>query len=207
MAIVARAYEIYSAFTTAAGLAEQIIQVDAAGVLAGQTAGNLYLNGPSANQMQGKRFKVNLGGWIKAHGTSQTVKLGLLWQAWSGLALTGSPADTFTTAASGTLTAGTYYDFCVEQEFFGDVNAGTIVAVLPSVMICGAAVSISTVTAALTCPNLNTALFANSTPSSGYITPPLGNNTPAISFCASVLNSVSDTSETCAITEFTMSME
>ena len=32
MAIVARAYEIYSAFTTAAGSAEQIIQVNSTGV-------------------------------------------------------------------------------------------------------------------------------------------------------------------------------
>ena len=207
MSIVAQAYTVYSSFTTLVAVTEQIIPVNAAGVLAGQTAGNLYMDGPSANQMNGKRFKVNLGGWVKAHGTSQTVKIGLLWQAWLGSVRTGSPADTFTTVASGTLTAGTFYDFVVEQEFFGEMNADTITAVLPSVMIAGAAVTITSVTAALACTNLNTALFNQPSPSTGYITPAVGYDYPAISFCASVLNSVADTVQTGAITEFTMSME
>ena len=206
MAIVAKAYEVFSAYTTLTGTSEQIIPVNATGVAAGQTAGSLYLDGPSASKINGKRFKVNLGGWIKAHGTSQTVKLGLMWQAWLGSARTGSPADTFTTVASGTFTAGTFYDFVVEQEFFGDVNLAAIVAYLPSVTITGAAVTTTVVTAALACTNMDNALFNQPSPSTGYITPAVGYDYPAISFCASVLNSVSDTVETCAITEFTMSM-
>jgi hypothetical protein len=211
MAIIASAPVAFSAYTSIAGTSEQIIPVSTSGVIAGLTAGNLYLECPDGNKLSGKRFKVSVGGWLKAHGTSQTVSLGLLWQAYTALgAKTGSPADTFTVAASAVLSPSTFYDFVIEQEFFGDANLGKIVAYLPSVMIMGAAVAISSVTAPLTCPNLNaSASWAEpSGQSTGYITPTVGMNLPVIAFCASITNNIaSDLVETCALTEFTLSME
>ena len=212
MAILAQAPVAFSAYTSIAGTSEQIIPVSTSGVIAGLTAGNFYLNNcPDGNKLSGKRFKVNVGGWLKAHGASQTVAFGLLWQAYTSAgALNSTPADTFTPVASAALTAGTYYDFVIEQEFFGDANAGKIIAYLPSVTIAGVPVTTVTVTAPLTCPNLNAsaAWQEPSGQSTGYITPTVGMNLPVIAFCASITNTqVSDLVETCALTEFTLSME
>lgn len=210
MAIIANApVGFCNTLTSASGTSEQIFQVSTAGTTAGLPAGDFYLFanvagafGPSSNLIVNSKFVVTVGGWIKAHGTSQTVKPGLLWQTFtSGTStLASSPADTFTTVASGTLTAGTVYDFLIEQSFYLNVASATVSGALPLVMVAGAPVTITTLTAPLAVNNVATA--SQTEPITGVNN---SLNYPCVAFTASITNSVSDTTETALITDFYMS--
>lgn len=203
MAILAQAPVAFSNYTTLTGTAEQITQVSAAGLAAGvnnAVASNFYLDSPSANLLPG-RSKVTATGWIKAHGATQTVKIALMWQAWSGASRISIPLDTFTVVASPTLLAGVFYDFNLEQTFYTEPNSGLLFAVLPSLSINGNAVSIVTgaPSGPLPLPNLSSA--SQTSPVTGINT---SYNYPAVSFCIGLVNSVSDTAETFALTSFTL---
>lgn len=203
MPITSQAPVAFSLFTTASGTAEQPLQVSAAGVTAGLTAGNFTLVTPPANEVQGNRFKVYAAGWVKAHGATQTVKLALQWQAYSTTGgLLFSPVDTFTPNASGTLVAGVFYDFLIEQEFYGEPNSGNLYAV-PAVnyYIGGQAAITATAIAPATlfCPNLLSA--SQTEPITGVNN---SYNWPAANFYVTITNSVSDTVETIQLTQFAM---
>ena len=103
MSILSQAPVAFSAYTSIAGTSEQIIPVSTSGVVAGLTAGNLYLPCPDGNKLNGRRFKINVGGWLKAHGTGQTVLPCLLWQSHdtAGKLSATAPADTFTASGAG----------------------------------------------------------------------------------------------------------
>lgn len=201
MAILAQAPVAFSNYTTLTGTVEQITQVSAAGLTAGINGGvasNFYLDSPQANLLPG-RSKVTATGWIKAHGATQTVKLALMWQAWQAGNRIGIPLGTFTVVASPTLLAGVFYDFLIEQEFYTELNSGLLFAVLPTVSINGNAVSITVGAPAgpLALPNLSSA--SQTEPITGINT---SYNYPAVSFCIGLVNSVSDTAETFAMTQF-----
>jgi hypothetical protein len=200
-AVVNQAPVAFSLMTSASGTSAQVLQVSSTGVTAGIAAGNFYLDSASSNLLNGRRFQVSAGGWVKAHGATQTFAPGLQILPWNTTvagARTASGTATFTPVASGTLTAGTFYDFSVTQEFFGEANANTLTCFAPAVYVAGTQVTISSVASA------QTVAFA----SASQTEPITGiNNTtdyPLASFVFSFTNSVSDTVETLQLTQFSL---
>jgi hypothetical protein len=190
---------LYSTTTAVAGTGAQLFQVNAAGVSAGTAAGNLYLTAGPSNILSGRRFNISAGGWVKAHGATQTFAPGLQIFPWNTSVAGGQTVAgtaTFTPVASGTLIAGTYYDFLVSQDFFGDVNANTLTCFAPTVYVAGSAVTIVTTSTPITV----------SFQSSSQTEPITGiNNTtdyPLANFAVSFANSVSDATETAQLTTF-----
>ena len=193
----------YSSTTAVSGTSAQLFQVNAAGVSAGTAAGNFYMTAGPSNILNGRRFTVTAGGWVKAHGATQTIAPGLQIFPWNtsvagGPAVTGTA--TFTPVASGTLVAGTFYDFVITQDFFGDANANTLTCAAPAVYVAGTQVAIVTVPAAIT---VSYQLAIQTEPITGI------NNTtdyPLGYFGVSFANSVSDTTETAQLTTFSVSL-
>ena len=200
--VLSQAPIAFGSYTSLTGTTEQTIPYNAAGVSAG-FSGNLYLDSPPANVINGRIFTVRLAGWIKAHGATQTAKIGLQWVAWANGSRGTSLADTFTlTNASGSLTAGTFYDFVLQQQFFAEANASQVIAFAPSIYwVGGALVTAGTVTAPLAVTFAGSA--SQPEPGSG-LNEVTSNNNPVVSFAASLTNSVSDTTETMQITEFNL---
>ena len=190
---------LYSLTTSVAGTSAQLFQVSSTGTSAGVAAGNFYLTAGPSNILNGRRFNISAGGWVKAHGATQTFAPGLQIFPWN-TSVSGGPAasgtTTFTPVASGTLTAGTYYDFFITQDFFGDANANTLTCFAPTVYVAGSPVTIVTTASAITV----------SFQSSSQTEPITGiNNTtdyPLGYFGVSFANSVSDTTETAQLTTF-----
>lgn len=199
--VLSQAPIAFGPYTSVAGTSEQTITYNTAGNSAG-FSGNLYLDSPPANILNGKLFTVKLGGWIKAHGATQTVAVGLQWVAWANGARGTSLADTFTlTNKSAALTAGTFYDFVVAQQFFAESKTSQVIAFAPTVYWIGAALVVAgTVTAPLS------ATFSGSAsqPEPGTGINEIANNSPVLSFAASITNSVSDTTETVQLTQFVL---
>ena len=188
----------YSLMTSGSGTSEQLWQVSSTGTSAGVAAGNFYLDSPESDKLNGRRFTVTVGGWVKAHGATQTIKFGLQIFPWNTSVAGGRTAtgtDTWTTVATGALTAGTYYDFVMVQDFFGEANANTLTCFAPSVYVGGSAVAIVTTASA------QTVAFA----SASQTEPITGINSltdyPLCSFVPTFLNSVSDTTETMQLTQ------
>lgn len=201
--IVAQAPVAFSAMTSATGTAAQIFQVSSSGTSNGLTAGNFYLDSPHSDLLNGKRFKVVAGGWVKAHGATQTVAFGLQIFPWNTTVAGGRTASgtaTYTTVASGQLTAGTYYDFLIEQEFFGEANANTLTCLAPTVYAAGSSVTISSVASA------QTVAFA----SANQTEPINGVNAtvdyPLASFVVTFANTTPDTVETLQLTQFQLEL-
>lgn len=190
---------LFSLTTSATGTSAQSFQVSSAGVSAGLTAGNFYLDSPSSNLLNGRRFVVTAAGWVKAHGASNTFAPGLQIYPWNTTvagARTAAGTATFTPVASGQLIAGTFYDFVVTQQFFGEANANTLTCFAPVVYVGGTVVTIASTAAA------QTVAFA----SSSQTEPITGiNNTtdyPLASFTCTFANTVSDTTATAQLTYF-----
>lgn len=189
----------FSAYTSIAGTAAQTMSVSAAGVSAGLTAGNFYLDATDSDKLNGRRFVVTAAGWIKAHGGTQTVAPGLQiypWNTSAAGARSASGTATFTPVASGTLVAGTYYDFVITQQFFGEANANTLTCFAPTVYVAGSVVTIVTTASAQT---VSFASASQTEPITGI------NNTtdyPLASFTVTQTNSVSDTTQTSQLTYF-----
>jgi hypothetical protein len=223
--IIAQAPVQYAAgYTSVAGTAEQIIQTNAAAKVAGIAPGNFYLD-VTAEEAVSSLIKVKASGTIQAHGATQTVAMGLLYQAWSGTSRASNPVDTFTPVASAALVAGNYYDFSIEQEFFcSSALSGILCATgLPVVTVGGIVVNVTTgIPSALSLPNLlqtpyilqaasggNTGPAITGPASSGYVSnafasPNAGviSTTPIMSFAVSIKNSVSDAVETVNLNSF-----
>lgn len=188
----------YSLMTSGSGTSVQPWQVSSTGTSAGVTAGNFYLDSPSSNLLNGRKFTVTVGGWFKAHGATQTVAAGLQifpWNTTVSGARTASGTATYTAVASGTLIAGTYYDFLISQDFFGEANANTLTCFAPTVYFAGSSVTISSTASA------QTVAFASASQTS----PINGVNTtydyPLASFVPTFTNSVSDTVMTAQLTQ------
>lgn len=194
---------LYSAMTSGSGTAVQPWQVSSTGTSAGLTAGNFYLDSPSSNLLNGRQFRVTVGGWFKAHGATQTVAAGIQIFPWNTTVAGGRTASgtaTFTPVASGSLTAGTYYDFVITQDFFGEANANTLTCLAPTVYFAGSSVSIVSVASA------QTVAFA----SASQTEPINGINSttdyPLASFVPTFTNSVSDTVMTAQLTSCSISV-
>jgi len=199
--VVAQAPVAYSLMTSASGTSAQVIQVSSTGTSAGLTAGAFTLVSPSSNLLNGRLFNVTVTGWIKAHGATQTVAPGLQILPWNTTVAGGPTASgtaTFTPVASGTLTAGTFYNFNISQDFFGDASTNTLTCKAPTVYAAGSSISIVSTASA------QTVAFASASQ-----TEPINgvNNTtdyPLASFAVSFTNSVSDTVETIQLTQFSL---
>lgn len=201
--VVAQAPVAFSLMTSAAANADatQIWQVSSAGVTAGLIAGNLYLDSPSSNLMNGRLFEVVMGGWVKAHGATQLFAPGIQifpWNTSVAGAKTASGTATYTPVDSGTLTAGTFYDFQVSQKFFGEAKTNTLTCLAPVVYVAGSAVSISSVASPVTV-SISTA--SQTEPGTG-LSEVGDQNYPLASFAATFSNHVSDATETMQLTQF-----
>src|ERR1700689_2511597 len=189
---------LYSAMTSASGTSAQLWQGSSTGTTAGVTAGNFNLIAGPSNNLNGRRFSVTYGGWVKAHGATQEIAFGLQIFPWN-TSVAGGPTvsgtNTFTAVNSGVLTAGKFYDFIVSQDFFGEANANTLTCFAPSVYVGGTQVTIASVAAAITVA-FNTA--SQTEPITGI------NNTtdyPLAYFVPTFANTVSDTTETLQLTQ------
>ena len=137
--------------------------------------------------------------WVKAHGATQVIAFGLQCFPWNTTvagARTASGTNTFTPVNSGQLTAGTFYDFQITQDFFGESNANTLTCVAPTVYVAGSAVSIVTTASPIT---VAYAIASQTEPITGI------NSTtdyPLASFVVTFANNTSDTVETLALTQF-----
>ena len=187
----------FSAMTSATGTTAQLWQVSANGVTQGLTAGNFNLVAGPSNILNGRRFEVSYGGWVKAHGATQEIAFGLQIFPWN-TTVSGGPTvsgtNTFTAVNSGVLTAGTTYDFIVTQQFFGEANANTLTCFAPTVYVGGSQVTIASVGSAVT------VAFA----SASQTEPITGINTttdyPLANFTPTFANTVADTTETLQLT-------
>ena len=195
---------LFSAQTSVTGTSTNLWQVSSTGVTQGETAGNFNLIAGPSNILNGRRFEVSYGGWLKSHGASQSVAFGLDIFPWNTSVVGGPTAAgtaTFTPVASGNgLIAGTYYDFSVVQQFFGEANANTLTCFAPTVYVAGTQVTISTVTAAIT---VAFASASQTEPTTGE------NNTtdyPLAYFTPTYLNGVSDTTMTMQLTQFSLQL-
>jgi hypothetical protein len=194
---------LYSAQTSVSGTSANLWQVSAAGVTAGLAAGNFNLVAGPSNNLNGRRFEISFGGWVLAHGASNTFAPGLQIFPYNTSVAGGPTASgtaTFTTVASGQLIAGTYYDFSVTQQFFGEVNANTLTCFAPTVYVGGTQVTIAATHAAITVA-FNTA--SQTEPISGE------NNTtdyPLANFTPTYQNTVSDTTQTMQLTTFSLQL-
>ena len=202
MANIAQAPVAFSGpYTVLTGTSVQYIPTIAAGVTAGLPSGNFFLTTPQSDLLNGARFKVSFGGWYKSHGTSQTLAVGLYCNAFTASTNpTGNGTLTSATAvASGTLTAGTFYDFVFSQEFFGDANANTLTCFTPSIYIAGASVTQAQ----------NSSPIAVTFASGSQTSPVTGINTtydwPLANFYVGITDGVSDTTATLQLTEFYVS--
>jgi hypothetical protein len=194
---------LYSTTTAVSGTSAQLFQVNSTGTSAGVAAGNFYMTSGPSNILNGRKFTVTAAGWVKAHGATQTFAPGLQIFPWN-TSVAGGPAvsgtATFTPVASGTLVAGTYYDFVIQQSFFGDANADTLTCFAPFVYVAGTQVTIVTLPAAITV-SFQSALQTLPVSGINNITDyPLGY------FGVSFANSVSDTTETAQLTTFSVEL-
>jgi hypothetical protein len=202
MANIAQApVEFSGPYTVLTGTAVQYIQTTAAGVTAGLPSGNFFLTSPQSDLLNGERFVVQFSGWFKSHGTSQTLAIGLYANPFTSSSNpTGNGTLTSATAvASGTLTAGTYYDFTFSQVMFGESNANTLTFGTPTIYIAGAAVTQAQ----------NSTPLAVTFGNASQTEPITGiNNTfdwPLANFYVAVTDGVSDTTATLQLTEFFIS--
>ena len=199
---------LYSSTTAVAGTSAQLFQVNAAGVSAGVAAGNFYLTAGPSNILNGRKFTVTAAGWVKAHGATQTFAPGLQIFPWN-TSVAGGPAAsgtaTFTPVASGTLVAGTFYDFIIQQTFFGEANANTLTCESPAVYVAGSQLFSSGTTPPLPSSPVTVSfqIASQTEPITG-----LNNTTdyPLAYFGVSFANTVSDTTETAQLTSFVVEL-
>jgi hypothetical protein len=187
----------YSLMTSGTGTSAQLWQVSSTGTSAGVTAGNFYLDSTDSDKLNGRKFNVTVGGWFKAHGATQTVAVGLQIFPWNTTVSGGRTASgtaTFTPVASGTLIAGTYYDFLVSQDFFGEANANTLTCFAPTVYFAGSAVTIVTTASA------QTVAFASSSQTEPINGVNATTDYALASFVPTFTNSVSDSTMTAQLT-------
>lgn len=201
--IQAQGVPLYSLMTSGSGTSAQLWQVSSTGTTAGVAAGNLNLVAGPSNVLNGRRFQVSYGGWVKAHGATQEIAFGLQIFPWN-TSVSGGPTasgtNTFTGVNSGVLTAGTYYDFIVTQQFFGEANANTLTCFAPVVYVGGTVVTIASVASAVT---VAFASASQTEPITGI------NNTtdyPLANFTPTFANTVSDTTETLQLTTFALEL-
>ena len=160
---------------------------------AGGTALQLNVGGQILN---GRPFEVVCQGYVKAHGATQTLKMGLQGQL---NASTFSGTQLYTSAtASGVMTAGTVYPFYMRVCLFADNTSGILSGfgvqcdgVTPT-FVGGAIVS-----------NLLTSVTFGSNNVGTSVTAPLASaQGVALQFCPTITNSVADTTEVFTVTSF-----
>jgi hypothetical protein len=176
-------------FTTASGTSAQVI-LPASGVgLPIITLGGAFLNG--------KPFRIHLGGFVKSHGASQTMQVGVQAQVYSSSSFSGTSLGLNT--ASGTMTAGTNYPFYHRLDLIADSTSGIMTGTFG-----GADGVTPTRTAVTVVANLITGVsWGTSIVSSGNAANPLASAAaPALQFAPQIVNGVTDTATVFNITNF-----
>lgn len=168
--------------TSASGTSAQVV-----------TGAILTLGGSWLN---GKPFWLEIQGYVKAHGTSQTIAIGFQGAKYSTGAFSGTQLGTGT--ASGAMTAGNFYPFSLTAWLTVD-NASGILTGSYSVQ--------DGVSPTLKAPTVLANLISGISVPADVLSNP-GNpiasaiKSPVLQFCPTFTNSVSDTSEIVTITSF-----
>lgn len=132
MSIIAQAPVQFAVTTQATGTAAQQVQVSAAGVTAGLTAGNFTLGIPAEFPTGYVPITIKARGYF-SRGTSSTVAIGLLWgktQATATAAMYTAVASASLTGANPPLVANTF-PWAVDQKIYLDAASQTASAVGP----------------------------------------------------------------------------
>jgi hypothetical protein len=146
----------------------------------------------------GKPFYLTAQGWVKAHGTSQTVAFGFQGAKYTTGAFSGTQLGTGT--ASGTLTAGNVYPFLLQATLFADNTSGILSGYYSVVDgVTPTYKSNAVLAATLTGVNFGTNNATNAT------NPLASAQTPALQFALTFTNSVSDTTEVVSVSSFFVS--
>lgn len=174
-------------YTSVTGTSAQVVK-------SGGSALVLTVGGQINN---GRPFYLTAQGWVKAHGTSQTVAIGFQGAAYSTSAFSGTQLGTGT--ASGTLTAGTYYPFWLSATLFVDNTSGILSGFYSVADGASPTLKAPTVLA----NTLTGITFGSNYVASSNATNPLASaQTPALQFALTMTNSVADTTETLGVTSF-----
>lgn len=173
-------------FTSGSGTSAQVIKNGSSALVL--TVGGQIFNG--------KPFQVVAQGYVKAHGSSQTIAFGLQGAAYSTSAFSGTQLGTGT--ASGTMTAGTVYPWYLAATLFADNTSG---------ILSGFYTVVDGVTPTLKAPtvlaNLLTGITFGSNNVGTNVTNPLASaQAPALQFALTFTNSVSDTTEVVSVSSF-----
>jgi hypothetical protein len=147
----------------------------------------------------GKPFYLTAQGWVKAHGTSQTIAVGFQGAAYSTSAFSGTQLGTGT--ASGTLTAGTVYPWLLNATLFADNTSGIMSGFYTVTDGVTATTKANTVLAS----TLTSITFGTNNVGTNVTNPLAGAQTPALQFALTFTNSVSDTTETVSVSSFYVS--
>lgn len=178
-------------FTTATGTSAQLV-APASGLGAPIFAlGGAYLNG--------KPFQIHLAGYVKSHGTSQTMQVGVQAQIYSATAAFSGTSLGLSTA-SGSMTAGTSYPFRALFDCVSD-NASLVLTgnfwaydgVTPTNKVQAVNANLVTGLAGWGTGLVSAANIANPLASAG---------SPNIQFAPQIVNGVSDTATVFTITQF-----
>jgi hypothetical protein len=182
------------AFTTATGTSAQAV-VPSSGVGVPILAlGGAFLNG--------RPFQIHLGGYVKSHGTSQTMQVGIQAQAYSSSTFSGTSLGL--TTASGSMTAGSYYPFRFVFDGICDVNSQVFTGAYWGYDGVTPTLKTPTIT-----PNLITSInWGTFSIASGNVANPLASASAyALQFAPQITNGVSDTSTIYTITDFHVSAD
>lgn len=174
-------------FTTGTGTAAQVIQNGSTPLVL--TVGGQILNG--------RPFEVKVQGYVKAHGASQTMKLGLQAAKYTSGAFVGTQIYTAGTA-SGQMIAGQSYPFYLSATFFADNTSGILTGYASTCDGVTPTMNGSTVVSSL----ISGVSFGSNNVGANVTAPLAGAQTPALQFAITFTNSVSDTVEVVSITSF-----
>jgi hypothetical protein len=186
-------------FATAVGPTNQPISMTSAT----GTSAQVIKNGSSALVLtvggqvyNGKPFYLVAQGYVKAHGTSQTIAFGFQGAAYSTSAFSGTQLGTGT--ASGTLTAGTYYPWLINATLFADNTSGIMSGFYQVTDGASPTSKAPTVLAS----TLTSITFGTNNIGTNVTNPLAGAQTPALQFALTFTNSVADTTEVVSVTSF-----
>jgi hypothetical protein len=174
-------------FTSGSGTATQVINNGSVALVL--TVGGQVLNG--------RPFNVVAQGYVKAHGATQTIKMGLQGAAYSTSAFSGTQLYEAATA-SGTLTAGTFYPWWLNASLQADNTSGILQGMVITVVN-----NVQGSTGSNILANTLTAITFGSNNVGTNVTQPLASaQTPALQFALTFKNSVSDTTQIISVMNF-----
>ena len=185
-----------SIFASAVGPTNQPVTVTSAtGTGIQVISGTLLSIGPNAALYSGKPFHIIAQGYVKSHGASQTIAIGLQGQKGSA---TFSGTQLATLTASGQMIAGTVYPWYIEYDASADNVSGILTGDFWGFDGITPTKTAQTVSAA----TLSGVNFGSFNVGTNVTNPLAAAQTVALQFALTFTNTVSDTVETVSITSF-----